>query len=94
MAAVWLRRLFLVALITTACISASAFAATMDYLGAWNSTTTYKTGKVVKHNGGIFYLLKSTWQTVDAVCQGPVLHPAQDCANLGPNKPVIRWMSA
>jgi hypothetical protein len=60
MATVWLRRLFLVALITTACLSASAFAATMDYLGAWNSTTTYKTGKVVKHNGGIFYSLKST----------------------------------
>lgn len=60
MATVWLRRLVLVALIATACMSASAFAATMDYLGAWSATTTYKTGKVVKHNGGIFYSLKST----------------------------------
>lgn len=60
MAAVWLRRLVLVALITTACLSASAFAATMDYLGSWSSSTTYATGKVVKHNGGIFYSLKST----------------------------------
>ena len=35
-----------------------------------------------------------SWQTVDAVCQGPVLNPAQNCANLPPNRPVIRWMSA
>ena len=60
MAAVWIRRLVLVALITTACLSGSAFAATMDYLGAWNSTTIYQTGNVVKHNGAIFYSLKST----------------------------------
>jgi hypothetical protein len=60
MAAVWLRRLVLAALLTTASLSASAFAATMDYLGTWSSSTTYATGKVVKHNGGIFYSLKST----------------------------------
>ncbi len=35
-----------------------------------------------------------SWQTVDAVCQGPVLHLALNCANLEPNKLVIRWMSA
>ena len=60
MAAVWLRRLVLMALIVTTCLPASAFAATMDYLGTWSSSTTYATGKVVKHNGGIFYSLKST----------------------------------
>lgn len=60
MAAVWLRRLVLAAFIVLAYVPASAFAATMDYLGAWSSSTTYTTGKVVKHNGGIFYSLKST----------------------------------
>lgn len=33
--------------------AAGAGAATMDYLGTWNSTTTYAVGKVVKYNGGI-----------------------------------------
>lgn len=60
MAGFWFCRIALVALITTACVTASAFAATMDYLGAWSSTTTYATGKVVKYSGGIFYSLKST----------------------------------
>ncbi len=40
--------------------SVAAKAAAMDYLGVWSSTSTYTTGKVVKHNGGIFYSLKST----------------------------------
>ena len=40
--------------------ASSTYAATMDYLGTWNSSTTYAIGKVVKHNGGIFYSLKST----------------------------------
>ena len=60
MAAVWLRRLILAAFIVLAFVPTSAFAATMDYLGAWISSTTYATGKVVKHNGGIFYSLKSS----------------------------------
>jgi hypothetical protein len=60
MAAVWLRRLVLAAFMVLAFVPASAFAATMDYLGAWSSSTTYTTGKVVKHNGGIFYSLKSS----------------------------------
>lgn len=60
MAAVWLRRVVLAAFIVLAFVPASAFAATMDYLGTWSSSTTYATGKVVKHNGGIFYSLKST----------------------------------
>ena len=60
MVAVWFRRLVLAAFIVLAFVPASAFAATMDYLGAWSSSTTYATGKVVKHNGGIFYSLKST----------------------------------
>lgn len=38
----------------------SSIAATMDYLGTWSSSTTYAVGKVVKHNGGIFYSLKSS----------------------------------
>jgi hypothetical protein len=60
MAAVWLRRLVLATFIFLAFVPATAFAATMDYLGTWSSSTTYTTGKVVKHNGGIFYSLKST----------------------------------
>ncbi|WP_395664245.1 hypothetical protein [Aestuariivirga sp.] len=60
MAAVWLRRLVLATFIFLAFVPATAFAATMDYLGTWSSSTTYATGKVVKHNGGIFYSLKST----------------------------------
>jgi hypothetical protein len=60
MATIWLRRVVLAAFIVLAFVPASAFAATMDYLGAWSSSTTYATGKVVKHNGGIFYSLKST----------------------------------
>lgn len=60
MAAVWLRRLVLAAFMVLAFVPASAFAATMDYLGTWRSSTTYTTGKVVKHNGGIFYSLKSS----------------------------------
>jgi hypothetical protein len=60
MAAVWFRRLVLAAFIVLAFVPASAFAATMDYLGTWSSSTTYATGKVVKYNGGIFYSLKST----------------------------------
>jgi hypothetical protein len=58
--AVWLRSLVLAAFIVLAFVPATAFAATMDYLGTWSSSTTYATGKVVKHNGGIFYSLKST----------------------------------
>ena len=38
-------------------------------------------------------LFPIAWQTVGAVCQGPFLHTAQNCANLQPNRPVIRWMS-
>ena len=38
-------------------------------------------------------LFPIAWQTVDAVCQGPVLHPAPNCTNRRPNRPVIRWMS-
>lgn len=33
--------------------SVTTKAATMDYLGMWNSTTTYAVSKVVKHNGRI-----------------------------------------
>ena len=40
--------------------SVTAIAAAMDYLGAWSSSTTYAAGKVVKHNDGIYYSLKST----------------------------------
>jgi hypothetical protein len=60
MAAVWLRHLVLAAFIVLLVLPVSAFAATMDYLGTWSSSTTYATGKVVKHNGGIFYSLKSS----------------------------------
>jgi len=60
MVAIWLRRLFLSAVIILAFVPASAIAATMDYLGTWSPNTTYPTGKVVKYNGGIFYSLRST----------------------------------
>lgn len=40
--------------------SVTAIAATMDYLGTWNSTTTYAVGKVVKYNGAIYYSILSS----------------------------------
>ena len=40
----------------------SACAATMDYAGAWASTTTYIVGRVVIYNKGIYYSLKNTNQ--------------------------------
>ena len=43
-----------------ALMGSSAIAATMDYLGAWNATTTYATGKVVVYNRAIYYSLRST----------------------------------
>jgi hypothetical protein len=38
----------------------SSVAATMDYQGTWSNAATYATGRVVIHNGGIYYSLKST----------------------------------
>ena len=49
----------LVVALLVAGFSPSAYAAAMDYLGAWSSSTTYAVGKVVKHNGGIFYITRN-----------------------------------
>ena len=36
-------------------LSSNAFAVTMDYVGAWNATTTYLVGKVVTYNSVSYY---------------------------------------
>jgi collagen type I/II/III/V/XI/XXIV/XXVII alpha len=54
------RRLFTLVALTLLVIATSLQAATMDYLGSWNATTTYAVGKVVVYNKGIFYSLKSS----------------------------------
>ena len=33
------------------------------------------------------------WRIADAICQGPALQLLPVCANLSPNRPVIRWIS-
>lgn len=40
--------------------SVTAIATTMDYLGTWNSKTTYAVGKVVKYKGAIYYSILSS----------------------------------
>jgi hypothetical protein len=67
MAAVRLRRLVIAALIFLAFVPASAFAATMDYLGTWSSSTTYSKDTVVKHNSGLFYSLNRTASEVSVL---------------------------
>ena len=34
------------------------------------------------------------WRIADTICQSPVLQLVPVCANFGPNRSVIRWMSA
>ncbi len=38
----------------------SVKAATADFFGNWNTSTTYSVGKVVKYNGATFYSRQST----------------------------------
>ena len=40
-------------------VAPSAYAVTMNYIGAWNSTITYKEGVVVIYNNATFYSLQS-----------------------------------
>ena len=41
-------------------LSMAAQAATMSYIGTWNSKSTYALGNVVSHNKGIYYSLQSS----------------------------------
>jgi hypothetical protein len=50
--------IFVTAIVAAA--SSSALSATMNYLGAWTSTSTYAIGAVVVYNKGIYYSVRGT----------------------------------